>query len=205
MKIILASSNKGKIKELKNMLHTEITAYEDILGKFEIEETGNSFKENAIIKSETVYQKLLGLKDGINYTVISDDSGITVPALNNEPGIYSARYSGENASDKENLNKLIDNLKSNNIKQTLAYYTACIAITSQNGTSTVHGWMRGEVIDEARGDGGFGYDPIFLPYLPSIDNQLSKLTLGELEDNIKKSISHRSKALRLAKYFLIDF
>ena len=200
MKIVLASSNKGKIRELKNILHQDILPYEDILGKFEIVEDGKSFKENAIIKSVTIYKKLQKLNDNQEYLVISDDSGITVPALNNEPGIYSARYGGENASDKDNLNKLIQNLKLHNIKQTYAYYTACIAITSSNGTSTVHGWMRGEVIDEARGDGGFGYDPMFLPY---IDNNLSSYTLGELDENIKKNISHRSKALRLARYFLI--
>jgi XTP/dITP diphosphohydrolase len=197
--IILASSNKGKIKELKKMFNQDIIAYEEILGKFEIEETGNSFKQNAIIKSETVFEKLENLKDDKDYIVISDDSGISVPALDNEPGIYSARYSGENATDKDNLNKLINNLKINSIKQTYAYYTASIAITSKYGTSTVHGWMRGEVIDEMRGDGGFGYDPMFMPY---IDGKLSHLTLGELDESIKKDISHRSKALKLARYFL---
>lgn len=127
--------------------------------------------------------------------MISDDSGITVPALGNIPGIYSARFAGKNASDKDNLNKLINELKSKNIRKTPAYYTAAIAIVSKEGEFTVHGWMHGVVIDEARGDKGFGYDPMFIP--SGYDK-----TLGELDDEIKKEISHRSKALKLAQRVL---
>ena len=187
MKLVLASGNKGKIKEFQNMLEDEIAPYSSLLGSIEIIEDADSFGGNALIKAKTIYQKL-----NDDCLVISDDSGISVPALGGVPGIYSARYAGEGASDVDNLNKLMGTLKSNAIKITPAYYTAAIAIVSKYGEYVVHGWMHGDVIDEARGDNGFGYDPIFIP-------SGYNLTLGELDDEIKKTISHRAKALKLAK------
>ncbi len=187
MKIVVASGNKGKIKEIQSILKDyEIIPYTELIAPIEIEENGSSFKENAIIKAKAVYEKLP------QYLVIADDSGISVPALNNEPGIFSARYAGINASDKDNLNKLINELKKRNIKKTPAFYTAAIAIASPYGVFTTHGFMRGEVIDEARGDKGFGYDPMFIP--KGFDK-----TLGELDEEVKQKISHRVKALELAK------
>ncbi len=195
MKIVLATSNKGKISEFKKMMpNDEVIAFTELLGDIDIIEDGISFKENAIIKAKTIYEKL----QDENIIVISDDSGITVPKLNNEPGIYSARYAGIDASDKDNLNKLINELNKKNLTQTPAYYTACIAIAHKNEIYTVHGWMHGKVINEAKGDEGFGYDPIFVP--SGFDN-----TLGELSGEIKKKFSHRSKALELAKKVLAQF
>ncbi len=195
MKIVLASGNKGKIKEFaKLMPNDEVIAYKEILGDFEIVEDKDSFQGNAIKKAQTIYDKLIeqNYKDVI---VISDDSGITVPALNNEPGIYSARYSGENASDKDNNKKMISRLNETNIEKTSAFYTACIAIVYENEVYTVHGWMHGSVINNEIGEGGFGYDPLFIP------KGLDK-TLGELSHEVKKEFSHRSKALSLAKKVL---
>lgn len=195
MRIVLATSNKGKISELKNMMpNDEVIAFNELLGDIDIIEDGKSFKENAIIKAKVVYEKL----NDENIIVISDDSGITVPKLNNEPGIYSARYAGINASDKDNLNKIINELNKQNLIQAPAYYTACIAIVYKNEIYTVHGWMYGKVINEAKGNEGFGYDPIFVP--TGFDN-----TLGELPKEIKKTFSHRSKALELAKKVLLQF
>ena len=192
MKIILASSNQGKIKEIQNLIpQYQVVPYSDILGQFEIEETGSTFKENAIIKATTVMENLISINYDEEYIVISDDSGITVPALNNEPNIYSARYAGADATDKDNLNKLIKNLITNNIKKTDAFYTACLAIAYKGEIYTVHGWMYGDVIPQSIGDGGFGYDPMFIP--KGFDQ-----TLGELPNNTKKELSHRSKALSLA-------
>ena len=186
MRIIVASSNRGKIKEIKNFFEgIEVIAYTDLMEPINIIENGNSFKENAIKKAKEIYKFF---KDDI---VLADDSGITVPVLGNIPGIYSARFAGENASDKENLNKLIEELKKYNIKKTFAYYTAAIALATPYGVFTTHGFMRGDVIDEARGNKGFGYDPMFIP------KGFAK-TLGELDEKIKKEISHRSKALSLA-------
>jgi XTP/dITP diphosphohydrolase len=194
MKIILATSNKGKIKEIKGLLGLkDVLAFKDVLGDIEIEESGKTFKENALIKAKTIYEKV---KDKYpEAIVISDDSGITVPILNNEPGIYSARYAGIGANDKDNLNKLINELKKKDIKKAPAFYTAAIAIVSSKGEFTVHGWMHGTVIDEARGDKGFGYDPMFIP--EGFDK-----TLGELDEDVKSKISHRAKALKLAKIVL---
>ncbi len=192
MKIILATSNKGKIKELKEALSEyEVVSFDELIEPFEIEENGKSFKENAIIKAKAVYEKI-GDKDSV---VLSDDSGITVSLLGNEPGIKSARYAGERASAKDNLNKLIKELKKRGIKQTPAFYTASIAVVKKNGVFSVHGWMYGKVIDEARGDKGFGYDPIFIP--KGYDK-----TLGELDESVKKEFSHRSKAIKRVKMIL---
>ena len=195
MKIVLASGNKGKIKEFEKLMpNDEVVAFKEILGDIEIIEDKDSFKGNAIKKAQSIYDELekKSLKDII---VISDDSGITVPALNNEPGIYSARYAGENASDKENNEKLIKNLNLKNLKRTGAFYTACIAIIYNDEVYTVHGWMHGDVINEQKGEGGFGYDPMFIA--KGFDE-----TLGELGYEAKKDFSHRTKALNLAKKVL---
>ena len=191
MKIVLASSNKGKIKEIQKLLpDVEVVAYSDLLGSFEIVEDGKSFKENAIIKAKAVIKKLQEIREN-DSIVIADDSGLTVPILDNEPNIYSARYAGMNATDEENNQKLIMKLQEKNIKRTEAFYTACLAIAYQNNIYTTHGWMYGDVIDKSVGEGGFGYDPLFIPN--GYDT-----TLGVLDENIKKKIGHRAQALYLA-------
>ncbi len=187
MKLVLATGNKGKLREFKYLLGEDVKAYSELIEPFEIIEDGDSFAANALIKARTIYEKLGG-----EYTVISDDSGITVPILGDKPGIFSARYAGENATDKENLYKLINDIKVKGVQGTPAYYTTAIAIVGKYGEYVVHGWMHGDVIDEARGDKGFGYDPIFIP-------EGYNETLGQLDDATKSRISHRSKALALAK------
>ncbi|RXJ98781.1 non-canonical purine NTP pyrophosphatase, RdgB/HAM1 family [Arcobacter sp. CECT 8986] len=188
MKIVLATGNKGKLKEFETLLpNHEIVAFKDLLGDVEVVEDKDSFKGNAIKKAKEIYDLL---KDE-NAIVISDDSGITVPAINNEPGIYSARYSGENATDEKNNEKLISKLNEKSLEETPAYYTACIAIVYKGEVYTVHGWMHGKVLNKTLGEGGFGYDPMFVP------NGYDK-TLGELPYEVKKAFSHRTKALNLA-------
>ena len=187
MHIVLATGNKGKLREFKQMCQDEVVAFSELLGEFDIVEDGDTFAANALIKARAIYEKL-----GEEYLVISDDSGISLPILDGAPGIYSARYAGEDATDKENLYKLIEAVKEKRLKSTPAYYTAAIAIVSKYGEYVVHGWMHGDVIDEARGDKGFGYDPMFIP--AGFDK-----TLGELDDTVKKEISHRAQAMRLAQ------
>ncbi len=195
MKIVLASANKGKITEFQKLMpEDEVVAFNEILGEIEIEEDQDSFKGNAIKKAKTIYD-LLVKKGFSNIIVISDDSGISVPVLNNAPGIYSARYAGINASDKDNNAKLISKLNELNLEKTPAFYTACIALIYKNEVYTVHGWMHGIVVNKEVGENGFGYDPMFIP------NGFDK-TLGELPNEIKKEFSHRSKALKLAKKVL---
>lgn len=196
MKIVLASGNKGKIKEFKKLMpNDEVIAFKELIGDYEVKEDRDTFQGNAVKKAEEIYEKVKLLNLNEDILVISDDSGITVPKVNNEPGIYSARYAGENASDKENNLKLISNLKELNLESAPAFYTACIAIVYKDKTYTVHGWMHGSVVAKEEGAGGFGYDPMFIP--KGFDK-----TLGELPHEIKKQFSHRSKALKLAKKVL---
>lgn len=193
MKIVLATSNKGKVREITELFRDrEVYPYTDLMDEFEIVEDGKTFKENALIKARAVYKAL----NDENAIVIADDSGISVDALGGEPGIYSARYGGEGVSDKDNMFKLIDTLKAQGLDVSKAHYTAAIAIVSREGESCVHGWMHGDVVTEPRGKNGFGYDPIFIP------NGYDQ-TLGELGSEVKVGLSHRSKALNLAK-ILID-
>ena len=195
LKLVLATSNKGKVREIKALCEEyDVVAYSELIEEFEIIEDGESFKENALIKARAVY-KALSDEDVI---VIADDSGISVDALDGKPGIYSARHAGVGANDKDNLYKLIEDLKQKNISSSPAHYTAAIAIVTKKGEYSVHGWMYGDAIADARGDGGFGYDPMFIPL--GFDK-----TLSELDDELKKRLSHRSKALSLAKKILNSF
>ncbi|MDD5372920.1 MAG: RdgB/HAM1 family non-canonical purine NTP pyrophosphatase [Sulfurimonas sp.] len=192
MKLVLATSNKGKVKEIKALCEDfEVIPYSELMDEFEIVEDGSSFKENALIKARAVF-KALNSDDVI---VMADDSGISVDVLDGKPGIYSARHAGKNANDKDNLYKLIQDIKDKNVLSSPAHYTAAIAIVTKKGEYTVHGWMYGTAISEAVGEGGFGYDPLFIPL--GYDK-----TLGELDNEIKKKLSHRAKALELAKIVL---
>ena len=192
MKLVLATGNKGKVREIKALCEDyEVVAYSELIEPFEIVEDGDSFKENALIKARAVF-KALGDEDVI---VIADDSGISVDVLDGKPGIYSARHAGADASDKDNLYKLVQDIKDVGVESSPAHYTASIAIVTNDKEFTVHGWMHGTAITQTKGDGGFGYDPMFIPL------GFNK-TLGELDDDVKKGLSHRSKALNLAKKIL---
>lgn len=205
MKIVLATSNLDKVKEIKEFLKGyEIYALSEIIKPFEIVEDGSSFQENALIKSKAVFAKLKELGLEREFISLSDDSGISVDALGGEPGIYSARYSdidesgqmaAKNATDASNRAKLISKLNALNLQSSLAHYTACIAISSKFGDYTTHGFMYGEAISEERGTNGFGYDALFIP------DGFTK-TLGELDNETKLKISHRSKGLEFANFVL---
>jgi XTP/dITP diphosphohydrolase len=191
-KIVLATSNKGKVVEIKNMMEGfDVVNYTNIIAPFHIEEDADTFKGNAIIKAKAVFDALCD-NEAI---VLSDDSGICVDALGGEPGIYSARYAGGGASDKENLQKLVESIKAKGLATSPAHYTAAIAIATKDGIFTVHGHMYGTAITEPRGDKGFGYDPMFIA--KGFDK-----TLGELDDEVKNEISHRGRALLNAKAIL---
>ena len=188
MHLVLATSNLGKVREIKRYFNDiDVVAYTDIIDAFEIEENADTFSGNALIKARAVYEALND-KDAV---VLSDDSGISLPILGNEPGIYSARYAGVNASDRDNLLKLKESVALKGVDSTPAFYTAAIALVSNRGEQVVHGWMHGNVITQMRGENGFGYDPIFIP------DGYSQ-TLGELGDDVKEKISHRVQALELA-------
>ena len=191
-KLVLATTNWGKVREIKELCREyEVIPYTELIDAFEIVEDAESFQENALIKARAVYEAL-GDEDAV---VVADDSGISVAALDGAPGIYSARYAADNASDKENLEKLIEEMKKRDVKSSDAYYTAAIAIVTKGIEKTVHGWMYGTTLTQAKGEGGFGYDPIFVPL--GYDK-----TLGELDERVKKELSHRAKALNLASKIL---
>ena len=192
MKLVLATSNKGKVREIKELCpEYDVVPYSELIEEFEIVEDAHTFKDNALIKARAVY-KAIGDE---NLVVIADDSGISVDALDGAPGIYSARYAGENANDKDNLYKLMQDIKEKGFQNSPAHYTAAIAIVTKESERTVHGWMYGTALTEAKGEGGFGYDPMFIP-------EGFTQTLGELNNEIKKKLSHRSKALTLMKKVL---
>lgn len=192
MKLVLATSNKGKVREIKALCEDyEVIPYSELIEEFEIIEDADTFKDNALIKARAVFKAL----NDDSITVIADDSGISVDALDGAPGIYSARYGGIDADDKDNLRKLMKDIKAKGVESSPAFYTAAIAIVTKDVERTVHGWMYGTALTEAKGEGGFGYDPMFIP--TGYDK-----TLGELDDETKKKLSHRSKALSLAKKVL---
>jgi XTP/dITP diphosphohydrolase len=183
------------VREIEAFLKDfQVIPYTDLIEPFHIEESGLTFKENAIIKAEAVYQKLKS--SGFSEVVIADDSGISVEALDWQPNIYSARYAGIGASSLDNLEKMISELTSLGVESSRAFYTAAIAIVDRDGEiQTTHGWMYGRVTPKKVGENGFGYDPIFIP-----DGEST--TLGVLEDSVKENYSHRIKALKLAKMIL---
>jgi len=192
LKLVLATSNKGKVREIQALCKDyKVIPYSELIDEFEIIEDGDTFAENALIKARAVFNVLK--QDDV--IVLADDSGISVDVLDGEPGIYSARHAGVNASDKDNLHKLIQDIKDKGVESSPAFYTAAIAIVTKTSEYTVHGWMYGTSLNKAVGDGGFGYDPMFIPLG-------YEKTLGELNDEVKKNLSHRAKALRLARTIL---
>ncbi|CDG56988.1 Nucleoside 5-triphosphatase RdgB (dHAPTP, dITP, XTP-specific) [Campylobacter coli 76339] len=194
MKILLATSNKHKVVELKEILKEfEIYAFDEILTVFEIEENGNSFKENALIKARAVFNALNENQKN-EFIVLSDDSGICVDVLGGKPGIYSARFSGK-GDDKSNRDELVKQMGALGFKTSKAHYVAAIALVSLEGEWTVHGTMHGHVINIERGENGFGYDSLFIP--KGFDK-----TLAELSNDEKNQLSHRFKALELARIVL---
>lgn len=184
-KIVLASNNKHKIKEFKEILdNVEILTLNDIGFYEEIEENGNTFFENAMIKAKTVCNFLRS--KNLDYSVLADDSGLCCLGINGEPGIFSARYSGVHDDSKANRKKLIDNLKG---KDRTAYFTCNIVFYRIDGTYEYSdGRTYGKIINEELGDTSFGYDCIFL------SDDLNK-TFGEATQEEKNSVSHRYRAI----------
>ena len=185
MEIVLASHNKKKIKELDTFLsdmlggNKILTAGE--VGIDDIEENGTTFSENALIKARAVW------KDG--RLTIADDSGLCVNALGGAPGVYSARYAGEPCDNDKNNEKLLSELKDKSDRS--AYFVCTIACKLPSGEEfTVTGRSDGVILNEKQGDGGFGYDPIF------IADEYPGMTLADITEEQKNEISHRGKALR---------
>jgi XTP/dITP diphosphohydrolase len=186
-KIVLASGNKGKLREFQELFAKggyEVLPQSDF-AVTEAEETGTTFVENAIIKARHAC-RATGLP------AIADDSGIEVDALNGRPGVYSARYSGANATDASNNAKLLQELSGVPAAQRTARYHAVLAYMRHADDPTpilCHGVWEGTILAEPRGEGGFGYDPLF--FVPS-----HNCASAELDKAEKNRISHRGKAMR---------
>jgi XTP/dITP diphosphohydrolase len=185
-KVILASNNAGKLQELSTILSTfELNLIPQTqLNIPPPEETGLSFIENAILKARHA-AKLTDLP------ALADDSGLVVKALHGAPGIYSSRYSSENATDSENIERLVDNLKDIPSKHRQAYFYCVIAFVEHCNDPTpiiAHGRLDGVILESAIGSNGFGYDPVFL--IPGLN-----MSAAQLPSSIKNKISHRAKAL----------
>lgn len=188
MKLIIASNNKGKLEQLKAWLPAGIEAESMASIGFTdtIPEPYDSFHKNAEIKAQTVFN-FCGLP------VLSDDSGLCVDVLGGEPGVFSARYAGENASDEANNQKLLEALKDKSERK--AHYLAVLCLVTPAGTHFFEGRCDGQIAMAPRGTGGFGYDPLFIP---DGYNQ----TFAELSSEEKSKISHRAKALQQLSTFL---
>ncbi len=181
--LVLATTNKGKKKEIMDLLKdfpVEIRTLEDFGPIPEVVEDGETFDDNAY-KKASFTARVLG------YPVMADDSGLCVDALDNAPGVYSARYAGEGATDEQNVAKLLDALKDEDNRK--AHFECVISIAVPTGPAlTYEGRCDGILTREPRGDNGFGYDPLF--FFPEFNKTFAQLTMEE-----KANVSHRGKAL----------
>lgn len=198
MKIVLATRNKHKVEEIKEIIKLyldtelysklEVLSASDFSGISDMEENGDTFEENALKKAREVY-RYTGLP------AIADDSGIEVDFLNGEPGVLSARYAGKGATDEQNNTKLLKLLEDVPIEKRSARFKCVIAYVDGEVEKTFDGMVKGKVIFQPRGKGGFGYDPLFVP--DGFD-----LTYAEMPKDLKNRISHRSKAVEKFVKFL---
>lgn len=184
--VLIATKNKGKVKEFEKMFKKngiEVTSLLDSIDAPDVEETGSTFKENAIIKAEAIC-------NWINKPVIADDSGLVVDALNGEPGVYSARYAGVEKNDQQNLQKVLKNLEEVPMEKRTARFVCSLAVAIPGKeTFVVEGTCEGRISEMEIGNSGFGYDPIF--YIDEKQKTMAQLTSDE-----KNSISHRANALK---------
>ncbi|MGI6153453.1 MAG: XTP/dITP diphosphatase [Christensenellaceae bacterium] len=189
-RLIIATGNQGKVREIKAILgdfYDEVLSLKDAGIDVDVVEDGDTFHANAAKKAVTI-SKL------VDCDVLADDSGLCVSALSDAPGIYSARYAGADATDEQNNQKLLAELKT--IQDRRARF-CCALVVARNGMETAYteGEVHGVIIDGPKGENGFGYDPLF--YVEEY-----KKTFGELSADIKNEISHRARALRKMKELL---
>ncbi len=190
MDIIVATNNQGKVKEIKNILSPHNVMSQTEIGvDIDVEETGDTFAENAFLKARA-------LKPYTQCAIIADDSGLMVDYLNGEPGVYSARYAGENTTPMQGIEKLLKNLDGVPYEGRSARFVSVIALILPDGTEYIfEGTCDGYITNILKGENGFGYDPVF--YYPPFDK-----TFAELTDVEKNQISHRSVAIGKLSEFL---
>lgn len=190
MDIIVATNNQGKVKEIKHILAPHNVMSQSEAGiNIEVEETGETFADNAFLKARS-------LKQYTSAAIIADDSGLMVDYLNGEPGVYSARYAGDNTTPEQGMEKLLKNLDGVPFEGRSAHFVSVVALIMPDGTEySFEGTCDGYITNIRKGENGFGFDPIFY-YTP-----LNK-TFAELTDEEKNSVSHRSIAIKKLAEFL---
>jgi XTP/dITP diphosphohydrolase len=190
MDLVVATSSKHKLQEIRKILpfSFNLLKLDDLGFNEEIPETGSSFAENALIKARVIYQKF-----GIN--CLADDSGLEVEALRGQPGIYSARYAGEDSNPERNIRKLLSELTIHENKK--ARFKTALALIFEGKEYIFEGTVKGAIKPEPSGSNGFGYDPVFIP-------EGWSLTFGEMEPSLKDKISHRAEALKKLMIFFRD-
>lgn len=182
MKLVFATHNPNKFREIKNLLsaNIELLSLTDIGCNEDIEETGDTIDENAMIKAEYVRTRY-------GYDCFADDTGLEVEALAGAPGVFSARYAGEEKNDEANIEKLLSQLKKH--EDRTAHFKTVIALNLKGNQNLFTGICKGTILERKKGEKGFGYDPIFLP--DGYDQSFAEMELGE-----KSKISHRGMAFR---------
>lgn len=196
MEIVIATKNAGKVKELAALLAdlpVNLRSLNDFENIVEPEETGDDFIANAVLKARD-YARQTGL------WVVADDSGLEVEALDNAPGVFSARYAGENATSEERINKLLSELNKTGNENRRARFVCAMAVADDRSEIryVAEGACGGSIVDTPKGTNGFGYDPVFVP-------EGFSETFGELSDEIKREISHRAHASKKIIAYLRHF
>lgn len=186
-KLVISTNNEHKVEEIKDILKglpIEVLSKQDVgIENFEVLEDGDTLEENSIKKAKALAEK-------VEYMVMADDSGLFVDVLNGEPGVYSSRYAGEEGNDEKNNIKLLEAIKDIPMeKRTGSFFSVICIVTEEKEVFTVKGECKGHIDYEPKGNGGFGYDPLFIPL--GYDK-----TFSELGEDIKNKISHRAKALK---------
>jgi len=190
MKIVFATNNKHKLEEVCKIVsgRIEIVSLKDIGCESDIPETANTLEGNALLKAKYI-------KENFGYDCFADDTGLEVEALNNEPGVYSARYAGDGHDANANMEKLLRNMEGEENRK--ARFRTVVALILGSETYLFEGIVEGHIAKEKSGTNGFGYDPIFVP-----EDYTS--TFAELSSEIKNNISHRARAVKKLAEFLSD-
>ena len=188
MKLLFASHNSNKVKELKQIFPTtySLMGLDELNDFVEIEETGANLVENALLKARTINKKY-------GYNTLSDDTGLEIEALNGAPGVLSARFAGEENNSIRNMEKVLALMQNSDNRR--AQFKTVVALILDNKEYLFEGIVKGSILRSSRGEGGFGYDPIFLP---DGYNQ----TFAEMSPTLKNGISHRGMAIKNLLYFL---
>jgi XTP/dITP diphosphohydrolase len=189
LRLVVASANPDKAQEIADILRAELGDRVELVPRPadvpDVDETGETLEENARLKA-------VALRDATGLAAIADDSGLEVDALDGRPGVHSARYSGPGATYASNVDKLLGELQGVPAERRGAQFRAVVMVAFPDGAEvSAEGVVRGRIIDAPRGDGGFGYDPVFVP-----DEDPDGRTFSEMGDGFKHAVSHRGRAVR---------